>query len=433
MRRISTRLDDRLLALVLLAAACASFLLPFARVTYEDVATVSGVTLVTADVDDEANGKDNLLASAAQTGGPFATLAVAFAVLSGFGVVVGARGVAAVCALLALVSMIVLGLRAFFTLVPAAVDLRPGFWLALALLSVAAATTGRMWSRDVELRRPTSRAASLVAVAGAILLAALFVPAEPLEFRPGDPFAQPPFEFLAPEWRGYFWRALEPVTLATAALVAAAALARGALLAAGAAFALGAAALLRGTGAVAGALRDANPLGYVPDGPFLLVVAGLLSLAGAVLAVGRDDALMAEGELSSTAVVLAAAGAVAVAAAAAIPYDLGGERDLTRNIAVLHGPEAAAGVWRALAPLGLAALVAAAALGHRRLPREFVAGILVAAGGAAAAFYVAHLTPATDDDGLTSFGPGAVVGIVGAAVVVAAGWLSRQRRVSSSR
>src|SRR5918999_113374 len=150
MRRISTRLDDRLLALVLLAAACASFLFPFARVMYEDVATVSGVTLVTADVDDEANGKDNLLASAAQTGGPFATLAVA----------------------------------------------------------------------------------------GAILLAALFVPAEPLEFRPGDPFAQPPFEFLAPEWRGYFWRALEPVMLATAALVAAAALARGALLAAGAAVAL---------------------------------------------------------------------------------------------------------------------------------------------------------------------------------------------------
>src|SRR5918999_430105 len=389
MRRISTRLDDRLLALVLLAAACASFLLPFARVTYEDVATVSGVTLVTADVDDGANGKDNLRASAAQTGGPFATLAVAFALLSGFGVVVGTRGVAAVCALLALVSMIVLGLRAVFTLVPAAVDLRPGFWLALAFLSVAATTTGRAWSSDVELRRPMSRAASLVAVASAILFAALFVPAEPL--------------------------------------------ARGALLAAGAAFALGAAALLRGMGAVAGAFRDANPIGYVPDRPFLLVVAGLLSLAGAVLAVRRDDAVTGEGELSSTAVVLAVAGAVAVAAATAIPYDLGGERDLTRNIAVLHGPEAAAGVWRALAPLSLAALVAAAALGHLRLPREFVAGILVAAGGAAAAFYVAHLTPATDDDGLTSFGPGAVVGIVGAAVVVAAGWLSRQRRVSSSR
>src|ERR687896_2030593 len=112
--------------------------------------------------------------------------------------------------------------------------------------------------------------------------------------------------------------------LATAALVAAATLARGAPLAAGAAFALGAAALLRGTGGVAGALRDANPIGYVPAGPFLLVIAGLLSLAGAVLAVGRDDALTGEGELPSTAVVLAAAGAGAVAAAPAISYDLGG-------------------------------------------------------------------------------------------------------------
>jgi hypothetical protein len=149
-------------------------------------------------------------------------------------------------------------------------------------------------------------------------------------------------------------------------------------------------------------------------------------LAAAALAAGHDRALEGARGLSRSARALAVTGAAVVAAATAIPYDLGGKRDLTRDVALLYGPDVASGLWRAATPIGLAALVAVVAMG-RRLPRELAAGILLAAGVAAAVFYAAHLTPATDGGRLTSFGPGAVVGIVGAAAVVLAGAISIPR------
>lgn len=429
---------------VLFAGAMLFFLLPFAAVScQEERTTLKGIQLVTGDTPggEEAFGAPDFAQFVADEAAPLAMLAFAFAGLAALLSLLRAPtgpGLALAFGGLALGALVLLGFKGELDVAGVSVDRRIGYWLALLALTLAVAWIGVVWLRGGggETFTAADPLILLAAAFGAVLLlAALIVP---IEVRPSAQDSLPGFsviDYIRPSDRSlYFWAVLEPIAGAVGVLLAVALigpgrrlLGAGLLLGFGFAVAISAITALAVIQAGEDLTRTVGAGGFIALGGALLVlVAGTATYAR--LRRERPLDLAAAGAPSRF---LALAGAVVVLVAVFVPYDYGGRGG--PHFAVIGGDLPQGLIWGAVEPLCVfVAIVLVVLLAWTRVPRLVLAGFLFAVALQVGLFYAALLYPAFDHSQLGSLGPGAFLGIFGAALVIAAAvdlyrpWLPEQ-------
>ena len=424
----------RLLTTAPVAAALVAFALPFATVSCGPVVVEPrGLDLVVGrvpearcdpsrleegdsctprrDTVEEERENELLLGSHVVARGGAATLAFVALVLAAVFAVRRAPGVAAAVSLLAVVALASLGRRRDPLFTPegdpaVTIDLRVGWWAAVAFAAAGAVASGAVWRRGGGSLRPLRTPA----FAGAALLAGALVTPNRLgyhEWAYADQVA-----LRRP------WEALWPTVVFVLAAVIAPRLrsSQPQPFAAGVLAGCGALALVAGAGHVATSL--AAPLESRPWGSAVLAVGAALVLGSAVVHV---RAVGGTGPVRPRLLPIAGGVAAALLAAAAFQPFVGPDATLAPAAPSLENPH--------FLGLGVAALLLGGAALWR--PGPFVAGAAAGAGAAVASFAAGYAAPELPA-GVAPLGVGAAVPLLVAAgaVLVAGGVAARTGRAA---